>query len=121
VVSIAPDPAQTGEALDGESDTDGQATDAASEIVVAVGFDDCVDVILLDREVNDSKSRGRAGRDRITNGREQPSRAQGRDGRGGPHRQQQWVAGIVGRTSIVSHSGPTRERFSACADARSAP
>src|SRR4051812_39421952 len=104
MVAIAPDlPAPPERAVDRQGDPDGQTLNAAAERAAPVAFDEQMDVVLLDREVNHAKRLPAGAGDGAANRREHTRGAQRRQARRGPQRHLHWMPLLVWWPRVVGH------------------
>jgi len=106
MVPLIPDRTATTErAVDCACDSDGEPSHAARQTPAVICLDDEMNVIVLDRIVNDPETTV-GGRDQCTpEARENPARAEAADGSRRPERDVHGMGGAVGKTRAMRHAG----------------
>jgi len=120
VISVAPDrPATTERAVDGARDADSEAAEAAAEGPRVVGFDDEMEMVVLNRKLKNPKPRVGGDGQGAADGREDPCGSEAADALAAPegdvHRVRRDVcraramrdAGAAARGELAAGAGAT--------------
>src|SRR5262245_29837591 len=122
VVSVVPHlPAAAEQAIDRLRDADRQPLDTAAQRGQPVAFEDQVDVIALDAELDESEAFPRCSGKRRADGREEAGLSERRKIRRRPERDMDGTAGIVRGAATVRQTSPPRRRLPSCAVTSTAP
>ena len=123
VVAVAPDRTTAPEGtVHRPSNTDRNPLDAAAEQRTVRGFDDEMEMIVLDRELDDPEATVGGDGEGGAHGREDPRGTKAADGMHRPKRDVNGVGGGMGQAGAVRHSrSPTRRRLATRSGAAPAP